>query len=50
MQPPSFQTLVGLPQLPGPEGENGDKETSDGLPVVRVSESSKTLDAFLRFC
>ena len=39
MQPPFFQTLqVDLPQHPGPEGENGVEETSDGLPVIRVSD------------
>ena len=40
--------MFGLPQ-PSEEA-NLDEETKDGLPVVSVSEGSKTLDALLRFC
>ena len=45
---PVFETMFGLPQPS--EGANQDEETKDGLPVVSVSEGSKTLDALLRFC
>ena len=45
---PVFETMFGLPQPP--EGANPDEGTDDGLPVVPVSEDSKTLDALLRFC
>ncbi|KAG2075591.1 hypothetical protein BDR04DRAFT_1069365 [Suillus decipiens] len=44
---PFFETLFGLPQAP--DG-GSDQETKDGLPVIAVSEDSKTLDLFLRFC
>ncbi|KIJ65512.1 hypothetical protein HYDPIDRAFT_39446 [Hydnomerulius pinastri MD-312] len=42
-----FETLFELPQ---PSGEVADQEMRDGLAVVPVSETSKVLDAFLRFC
>ena len=45
---PVFHTMFGLPQPS--EGVNPDEETKDELPVVSVSEGSKTLDALLRFC
>ena len=45
---PVFETMFGLPQPS--EGADPDEETKDGLPVVSVSEGSKTLDALLRFC
>ena len=42
MRPPFFQTLVGLPQLPGTEEENGDEETSDARwPTCRTSPQSE---------
>lgn len=44
---PFFGTLFGLPQAPG--GAT-DQEMKDGLAVIAVSENSKTLDSFLRFC
>ncbi|KAG1774141.1 hypothetical protein EV702DRAFT_1032434 [Suillus placidus] len=43
---PFFETLFGLPQTPGA----ADQEMKDGLAVIAVSEDSKTLDGFLRFC
>jgi len=45
---PVFETMFSLPQPS--EGVDPDEETKDGLPVVTVSEGSKTLDALLRFC
>lgn len=44
---PFFETLFGLPQAP-----NGatDQEMKDDLAVIAMSEDSKTLDSFLRFC
>ncbi|KAI6097665.1 hypothetical protein EDD16DRAFT_594499 [Pisolithus croceorrhizus] len=45
---PFFETLFELPQPP--EGKPEDTEMRDGLPVIPVSEDSKTLDAVLRFC
>ena len=45
---PVFETMFGLPQPS--DGADPDEETKDGLPVVSVSEGSKTLDALLRFC
>ena len=45
---PVFETIFGLPQPS--EGANPDEETDGGLPVVPVSEDSKTLDVLLRFC
>ncbi|KAG2051073.1 hypothetical protein BDR06DRAFT_959575 [Suillus hirtellus] len=44
---PFFETLFGLPQAP--DGAS-DQEMKDGLAVIAVSEDSKTLDSFLRFC
>lgn len=44
---PFFETLFGLPQAP--DGAT-DQETKDGLAVVAMSEDSKTLDSFFRFC
>ncbi|KAG1737185.1 hypothetical protein EDB19DRAFT_1853014 [Suillus lakei] len=44
---PFFETLFGLPQAP--DGA-ADQEMKDGLAVIAVSEDSKTLDTFLRFC
>ena len=44
---PFFETLFDIPQ---PAEENGDQELKDGLPVISVTEDSKTLDALLRFC
>ncbi|KAG2046475.1 hypothetical protein BDR06DRAFT_1025510 [Suillus hirtellus] len=44
---PFFETLFGLPQAP--DGTS-DQEMKDGLAVIAVSEDSKTLDLFLRFC
>ncbi|KAI6041902.1 hypothetical protein EDC04DRAFT_1138829 [Pisolithus marmoratus] len=45
---PFFETLFGLPQPS--EENNTDTEIRNGLPVVPVSEDSKTLDSLLRFC
>ena len=45
---PVFETMFGLPQPS--EGANPDEGTTDRLPIVPVSEDSKTLDALLRFC
>lgn len=45
---PFFETLFDLPQPS--EEKHGDAETKDGLPVIPVSEDSKTLEAVLRFC
>ncbi|KAI6041901.1 hypothetical protein EDC04DRAFT_1138681 [Pisolithus marmoratus] len=45
---PFFETLFDLPQPS--EENNTDMEIKDGLPVVPVSEDSKTLDLLLRFC
>ncbi|KAG2034432.1 hypothetical protein BDR03DRAFT_924133 [Suillus americanus] len=42
-----FETLFSLPQAP--DGAT-DQEMKDGLAVIAVSEDSKTLDSFLRFC
>lgn len=44
---PFFETLFGLPQAP--DGAS-DQEMKDGLAVIAVSEDSKILDSFLRFC
>jgi len=44
---PVFKTLFGLPQAPD---ATTNQETKDGLAVIAVSEDSKTLDSFLRFC
>ncbi|KAG2159460.1 uncharacterized protein EDB93DRAFT_289770 [Suillus bovinus] len=44
---PFFETLFGLPQAP--DGAS-DQEMKDGLAVIAMSEDSKTLDTFLRFC
>ncbi|KAI6149583.1 hypothetical protein BKA82DRAFT_995139 [Pisolithus tinctorius] len=44
-----FETLFDLPQ-PSEEEKSADTETKDGLPVLPVSEDSRTLDALLRFC
>ncbi|KAG2075627.1 hypothetical protein BDR04DRAFT_1133247 [Suillus decipiens] len=44
---PFFDTMLSLPQAPG--GAT-DQEMKDGLAVITVSEDSKTLDSFLRFC
>lgn len=44
---PFFETLFGLPQAP--DGAT-DQEMKDGLAAIAVSEDSKTLDSFLRFC
>ncbi|KAG1861161.1 hypothetical protein DFJ58DRAFT_905444 [Suillus subalutaceus] len=44
---PFFETLFSLPQAP--DGAT-DQEMKDGLAVIAVSEDSKTLDSFLRFC
>ncbi|KAI6016151.1 hypothetical protein BKA83DRAFT_2048160 [Pisolithus microcarpus] len=45
---PFFETLFDLPQPS--EAANADMEIKDGLPVIPVSEGSKTLDSLLRFC
>ncbi|KAI6094384.1 hypothetical protein F5141DRAFT_1224137 [Pisolithus sp. B1] len=45
---PFFETLFDLPQPS--EEMNTDVEIKDGLPVIPVSEDSKTLDPLLRFC
>ena len=45
---PFFETLFELPQAPDPE--TADQAMKDGLAVIDVSEDSKTLDCFLRFC
>ncbi|KAI5980460.1 hypothetical protein F5J12DRAFT_732678 [Pisolithus orientalis] len=45
---PFFETLLDLPQ-PSEETDT-DMEIKDGLPVIPVSEDSKTLDSLLRFC
>ncbi|KIJ65941.1 hypothetical protein HYDPIDRAFT_27155 [Hydnomerulius pinastri MD-312] len=44
---PFFETLFDIPQ---PIEESEKQEVKDGLPVIPVSEDSKTLDALLRFC
>ncbi|KAG1860617.1 hypothetical protein DFJ58DRAFT_268703 [Suillus subalutaceus] len=44
---PFFETLFSLPQAS--DGAS-DQEMKDGLAVIVVSEDSKTLDSFLRFC
>ncbi|KIK76160.1 hypothetical protein PAXRUDRAFT_835437 [Paxillus rubicundulus Ve08.2h10] len=44
---PFFETLFDIPQ---PTEESEEQETKDGLPVIPVSEDSKTLNALLRFC
>lgn len=44
---PFFETLFKIHQ---PVEENKDQEVRDGLPVVPVTEDSKTLDSLLRFC
>ncbi|OJA08062.1 hypothetical protein AZE42_02245 [Rhizopogon vesiculosus] len=44
---PFFETLFELPQAP--EGTS-DQEMKNGLAVIAMSEDSKTLDSFLRFC
>ncbi|KAG2366386.1 hypothetical protein BDR07DRAFT_1606934 [Suillus spraguei] len=44
---PFFETLFGLPQAP--DGA-ADQEMKDDLAVIAMSEDSKTLDSFLRFC
>lgn len=44
---PIFEALFSLPQAPGGAS---DQEMKDGLAVIAVSEDSKTLDSFLRFC
>lgn len=44
---PFFETLFGLPQAPD---RATDQETKDGLAVIAMSEDSKTLDSFFRFC
>ncbi|KAG1807512.1 uncharacterized protein BJ212DRAFT_1387152 [Suillus subaureus] len=44
---PFFETLFSLPQAP--DGAT-DQEMKDDLAVIAVSEDSKTLDSFLRFC
>jgi hypothetical protein len=44
---PFFETLFGLPQA---SDGTSDQEMKDGLAVIAVSEDSKTLDSFLRFC
>ncbi|KIO10672.1 hypothetical protein M404DRAFT_871243 [Pisolithus tinctorius Marx 270] len=46
---PFFETLFDLPQ-PSEAEHPADTETKDGLPVLPVSEDSRTLDALLRFC
>lgn len=43
-----FETLFDLPQPS--EEDLTDAETKDGLPVISISEDSRTLDALLRFC
>ncbi|EIW75074.1 hypothetical protein CONPUDRAFT_132003 [Coniophora puteana RWD-64-598 SS2] len=45
---PIFESMFELPQPAATD--NTAHEFKDGLPVVTVSESSKTLDSFLRFC
>ncbi|KAI5992322.1 hypothetical protein F5J12DRAFT_727057, partial [Pisolithus orientalis] len=45
---PFFETLFDLPQPS--EETNTDTGIRDGLPVIPVSESSKTLDSLLHFC
>ncbi|KAI6097666.1 hypothetical protein EDD16DRAFT_594554 [Pisolithus croceorrhizus] len=45
---PFFETLFDLPQ---PSEDNlTDTEMKDGLPVIPISEDSRTLDTLLRFC
>ncbi|KAI6016058.1 hypothetical protein PISMIDRAFT_17780 [Pisolithus microcarpus 441] len=44
---PFFETLFDLPQPS--EAANADMEIKDGLPVIPVSDGSKTLDLLLRF-
>ena len=44
---PFFETLFDIPQ---PDEEIEAQEIRNGLPVVPVTEDSKTLDALLRFC
>ncbi|KAI6041351.1 hypothetical protein EDC04DRAFT_1312451 [Pisolithus marmoratus] len=45
---PFFETLFDLPQPS--EGKDADTEMKDGLPVIPISEDSRTLDTLLRFC
>jgi hypothetical protein len=44
---PFFEALFGLPQA---HDEVTDQEMKDGLAVIAMSEDSKTLDSFFRFC
>ncbi|KAH7922621.1 hypothetical protein BV22DRAFT_644525 [Leucogyrophana mollusca] len=44
---PFFESMFELPQ---PLDENADSEPKDGLPVISVSEDSRTLDILFRFC
>ncbi|KAI6149582.1 hypothetical protein BKA82DRAFT_871000 [Pisolithus tinctorius] len=46
---PFFETLFDLPQ-PSEAEHPADTEMKDGLPVLPVSEDSRTLDGLLRFC
>ncbi|KAG6328099.1 hypothetical protein ID866_10990 [Astraeus odoratus] len=45
---PFFETLFELPQ--SNKETKADVEVQDGLPVITVTEDSKTLDSLLRFC
>lgn len=44
---PFFEAMFDLPQ---PKRNHPDDETFDGLDVIRVLETSRTLDMLLRFC
>ncbi|KAL4062561.1 hypothetical protein J3A83DRAFT_4381731 [Scleroderma citrinum] len=45
---PFFEALFDIPQPS--EEKLGDMEMKNGLPIIPVSEDSRTLDALLRFC
>jgi hypothetical protein len=45
---PFFEALFDLPQAADPR--TADQEMKEGLAVITVSEDSKTIDSFLRFC
>lgn len=45
-----FQDMLSLPNGPRPLTGSEEQEYYDGIPVIPVSESLKTLDNLLRFC
>jgi len=44
---PVFRDMFRLPQ---PPAENNDNDTKDGLPIVRLTEGSKTLETLFSMC